>query len=286
MRIPIIATLFVAVIAILLSFWCTLFPGSAFCPAPGLTPTLEGSAPPGVAYIWLTPDKDAYVACTGPCTDATQNFGTLFNLDSARGGAGLLNEKRSYIRFYLPQLPAGTQVLDAYINLYEDSRQQPGSVSLPIAEANGGWFPREVNWGTQPNPPGAAGLGVALGPFQDVNEWRGHTPGIPGVVQRWFSIVNANQGVLINNSGQPPFLRSFSSDNHLSRTETDFGNAPRLLLKVTTELGLNLGTPDSAVALPPLDVDTDLDEYLTGPVLMVRIAPGPDWPPAWDLAVR
>ena len=66
MRIPIVATLFVAVIAILLSFWCTLFPGSAFCPAPGLTPTLEGSAPPGVAYLWLTPDKVPMLPAPAP----------------------------------------------------------------------------------------------------------------------------------------------------------------------------------------------------------------------------
>ncbi len=60
--------------------------------------------------------------------------------------------------------------------------------------------------------------------------------------------------------------------------------SPRLLLRIQLpgpKGFLNSGN----LGLPPLPKKTDLDEFLSGPnVLMVRIAGVTDWPTYWDVA--
>ncbi len=71
------------------------------------------------------------------------------------------------------------------------------------------------------------------------------------------------------------------SRSTLLRPTMDF--SPRVLLKVSLP---GEGFLDATnVGLPQLPEDTDLDEFLTGPdVLMVRIAGGTTWPDSWDVA--
>jgi len=70
-----------------------------------------------------------------------------------------------------------------------------------------------------------------------------------------------------------------------SLDEEKFLIVNRLLLKVRLPDGPESFLGLSNVGLPPLPPDTDLDEFLTGPdVLMVRIAGGATWPALWDVA--
>ena len=259
-----------------------------FCPPSGssLTPTMEGSAQGEFAYLWLAAHKDAWVGCTAPnCADGDRNHGTLFSLDVAAPTIppGI---KRIYVEFYIPELPPGTRVVEAYINLYEDSRQVPDTATRPVIRVRQEWDPRTINHNNQPMALGPLSQDARLGAYRDVNQWRGTLPvgNLAAIVQEFLAYPSRNHGFLVNNVSNMTFLRSFRSDNAPSRTETDMDFSPRLLLKV--RLPGDEGFLDATnVALPPLPPDTDLDEFLTGPnVLMVRIAGGANWPAAWDVA--
>lgn len=77
-------------------------------------------------------------------------------------------------------------------------------------------------------------------------------------------------------------VRSFSSVNHLSRTSTDMGQAPRLLLKVETDTQLILNSIMGANLTP----DNELSPRLPGTVLVLEMWSGnTGWPAAWEVAV-
>ncbi len=277
-------------------FLLTLSGCTLFCPAPTsggplpppLTPTMEGSAQGEYAFLWLAADKDAYVGCTAPnCADGDQNHGTLFHLNVSDPTIPP-GTTRIYVEFYLPELPPGTQVEEAYINLYEDSRQVPGTTTRPVIKVRAEWDPRNINHNNQPMAIGPLSEDARLGQFRAVNEWRGTLVSVgrlASIVQEHLAYPSRNHGFLVNNPSNITFLRSFRSDNAPSRTETDMDFSPRLLLKVRLPGGEEGFLNAFNVGLPPLPPDTDLDEYLTGPnVLMVRIAGGTTWPPSWNVA--
>lgn len=269
---------------------CTLLCPPCAAPAPGpLAPTMEGSAQGGTAFLWLGADKDAWVGCTAQnCADGDLNHGTLFSLDVAAPTIppGL---KRTYVEFYLPELPPGTVVEEAYINLYEDSRQTPDNTTRPVVEVTEEWDPRTINHANQPMAIGGLMQDATLGAFRDVNEWRGTTPTgaarLAEIVQQHLAYPSRNHGFMVNNPANATYLRSFRSANAPSRTETDLDFSPRLLLKIRLPGGPEGFLDATNVGLPPLPPDTDLDEFLSGPnVLMVRVAGGAAWPAAWNVA--
>lgn len=262
-----------------------------FSPTPtpsSLTPTMEGSSQGEIAFLWLAADKDAWVGCRAQnCADGDLNHGTLFSLDVS-DPAIPPGTTRIYVEFYLPQLPDKTEVLEAYINLYEDSRQIPGNTGRPVIEVLQEWDPRAINHNNQPMAIGNLSEDARLGRFRDVNEWRGTFPfssNLASIVQDHLADPSSNHGFLVNNPSNTIYLRSFRSDNAPSRTEADMDFSPRLLLKIRLPDGPESFLGPASVVLPPLPPDTDLDEFLTGPdVLMVRIAGGATWPASWDVA--
>jgi hypothetical protein len=273
--------------AIVLAFFGCQSRGSTPSPSP-LTPTMEGTSQGATAFLWLAADKDAWVGCRAQnCADGDLNHGTLFSIDISAPTIPP-GTTRIYVEFYLPELPDGTVVEEAYINLYEDSRQIPGNESRPVIKVLQEWDPRTINHNNQPMPIGYLSEDARLGPYQDVNEWRGTYPfsnNLASVVQEHLRDPGRNHGFLINNPSNITYLRSFRSDNALSRTETDMDFSPRLLIKVRLPNGTESFLGPINVVLPPLPPDTDLDENLTGPdVLMVRIAGGAVWPASWDVA--
>lgn len=224
-----------------------------FCPAPPpggpLTPTMEGAAQGEFAFLWLAADKDAWVGCMAQnCADGDQNHGTLFSLDAAAPTIppGI---KRIYVEFYLSELPSGTVVEEAYINLYEDSRQVPGNTTRPVIRTTEEWDPRDINHNNQPMAIGPLSEDARLGAFRAVNEWRGTLPGgnLAAIVQEHLAYPSRNHGFLVNNPSNTTYLRSFRSDNAPSRTETEMDFSPRLLLKVRLPGQRASSTPQMSV---------------------------------------
>ncbi|MCK4720081.1 DNRLRE domain-containing protein [bacterium] len=263
-------TLILAVILAIMSSGCTGNIPTVPVPNPNPPPPPQKFT----TYFWCAADKDAYV-------NSTQDWphGGLF-WDNV--GAGMPNgQQRTYMHFYMPILPSGAEIVEAYINVYEDSRQYPGTGSIPIGLANEDWDPGTIIWSIQPNPPGAGSIGASISPFNDVNMWRG-SGNVKNTVQQHIDNPTLNFGWVLFESSYYNTVRSFSSVNHLSRTSTDMGQAPRLLLKVETDTQLNLNSVMGANLTP----DNELSPRLPGTVLVLEMWSGnTGWPADWEVAV-
>jgi hypothetical protein len=247
------------------------------------TPVVTGSSPPGVAALWIAADRDAFVQ-SEPAQSI--NAGGLSNLNVARSVVPPLPSERSYVRFTLPQLPPGTRVVEAYVNLFENSRVDPATVTIPFTWANADWDPLTITWLNQPNPPGPAGQLSALGAYRDVGQWRGHPQSIHGEIERVIAGVQPNTGFMFHMDLQFASRRSFAAD--IVRTSADMGSAPRLLLRVANEQQpFSAATVTLPAQLPPTqDLCRPRGPLPRSPTTMVLIAPGPAWPPAWAVATQ
>ncbi|MFV2051754.1 DNRLRE domain-containing protein [Aliiroseovarius sp. YM-037] len=268
---------------------CAILSGP-FSLRPTLTPTMEGSAQGQYAYLWLGATKDADVRCSAPaCADEDVNYGGQFSLNLGAGPSVPPGLHRTYVEFYLPLLPDDVEIVEAHINLFEDSQQLPSPRQRGIVEVIAEWDPMAITHANQPMTVGSLTKIGFIGGFQQRGEWRGTIPArtdLLPAIRGHLSDPATNHGFIVQNvpRGGPNYLRSFSSLNELSRTETALGQSPRLLLKLRFKEGEGF-LDDTNLALPALPPDTDLDEQLTGPnVLMVRIAGGADWPVSWDVA--
>ena len=257
-----------------------------------LTPVMEGSAEGEFAFVWLAAVKDADVRCTAPgCVDGGTRYGDLPALNLALADVMPPGIQKTYVAFYLPQFPPGTEVVEAHLNLFEQSEQIPSAAPRPVDLVPGPWDPMRVSYDRQPVPPGARAemVGEFAG-FGARDTWRGtlaRTSALVPAIEAHLADPASNHGFVIQNFPDPSgfYLRSFSSLNHPSRTASDMGQAPRLLLKLRlpeADPVLSAGT----VVLPPLPPETDLDETLpAGEVLVMRVAGGTDWPAEWRVAV-
>jgi len=254
-----------------------IFSGCDFFGTDDSDPDVTGST--DTFCFWLAASKDAYVSSSLP----DYNYDGTYSLVCSHGEPN--HEQRFYIQFFMPQLPEGTEVLEAYINLYEDSQTgQPGNNNIPVGEAVGVWDPYTITWNDQPNPVGPLGLGsVHIGTYISNNMWR-TTQDIKGIVQNHLDNSDNNFGWIFNNSATYAFTRSFKSMNALdARTQTELKLGPRLLMKVKTNSplsGSNIGTV--------LTGSTELGNMygFNTDILIYRIQSGENWPEAWEVATQ
>ena len=87
-----------------------------------LTP---GSPITGNVAIWVSADQDTYVSCgrTSACEEGNLNFGSHSPLAVAGWD---LARKLPFVRFELPPLPPGTEILEAYVELYHNGQREDG----------------------------------------------------------------------------------------------------------------------------------------------------------------
>lgn len=229
-------------------------------------------------YLWLTAIKDAYVRSDIP----EFNGSGAFSLNVAHGIPN--GEHRTYIKFFMPQLPDGSQIVEAYINVYEDSRTgQPGSGGIPIGTAQDEWDPTSITWNNQPNPGGPLSVGTQIGSFISENMWR--TSGdIKLIVQEHLDNPATNFGWLLDNTSLFDFIRSFTSMNAPSgRTQLDLENGPRLLIKVQSTVPLN----ESNIGTTVTGSNELGSMYGTGvDILVYKISSGGNWPESWEIGTQ
>jgi hypothetical protein len=229
-------------------------------------------------YFWLAAIKDAYVRSDIP----EFNGSGAFSLNVAYGIPN--GEHRTYIKFFMPQLPDGSEILEAYINVYEDSRTgQPGNSGIPIGTAQAEWDPASITWLDQPNPVGQLSVGTQIGSFISENMWR--TSGdIKLIVQEHLDNPATNFGWILDNSSAFNFTRSFTSMNAPSgRTQFELDKGPRLLIKVKSTVPLNEGNIGTTVtgsnelgSMYGFGVD----------ILVYNISSGGEWPESWEIAAQ
>lgn len=246
---------------------------------------------PVPGFLWLAADHDATVACdrvdqTRPLNcpigyPGDQNFGTGPTVDLQWRNQST-ERKRIYARFYLPRLPAGVQVVEARINLFDMRPVASGNTNVVIigTRAVDSWNAQQITWNTQPNSATASQQEFSL--VSRANQWSPSQDIAQLIIEPMVNGTEPNDGFMIHYfSAVQSFENSYVSDNHAGRTQTDLGEAPRLLLRLSKPASC------SALTLPFVPwSDTDLDASLGGPplspVLMVRTG-HTAWPASWNV---
>jgi hypothetical protein len=263
-----VALLFAALLAVL--------PGcDTLIPIP--PPPTPGAG--NVVYLWIGADADAFTWCalTFPgCPQGDNNFGRNGTLPVAYTQLDL---KRTYVHFDLPTLPAGSEVEEAYLELYHVGRNEDGrsdDVEIPVALVPAGWDPLTITHNNQPIQ-GAAGSFTTLN--LNSQAWSG-TRDIAGTVAGLFASPGTNHGFALHwPTLATPIEKGFYGINDVRRTRADLGLSPRLLVKVQ----LPAGATAADITLAPLLSSNDLNPPGAGPILMVRTASGSDWPSSWNV---
>lgn len=240
--------------------------------------TLTGNS--NIVYMWIGADADAFTWCalnTAGCPYGDANFGRHGTLPV---GFTQLDLKRTYVHFDLPTLPDGTQVEEAYLELYHGGRNEDGrtdDIDIPVALVPTAWDPMTITHNNQPfqSPPSS---------FASINlksqAWSG-TRDIAAEVSGLFANPGTNNGFAVHwPSPAPPTEKGFYGINDIRRTRDDLGLSPRLLVKVVLPEGMTAAD----ITLNPLLSTNDLNPPGSGPILMVRtISGGADWPAAWNV---
>ncbi len=228
--------------------------------------------------LWIGADMDTYVSCgrSAGCDEGDLNFGQHASLVVALWE---LAAKRTYIHFLIPNVPQGTEVLEAYLNLYHGGKNEDGhsdDVSTPFQEATEAWTPMELTWNNQPSfsPGGRHYIDLKS------QAWSG-SDNISDMVRGYFDDPSSHKGIVVYWSNVAiPIEKGFYSNNYTGRKADDLGLSPRLLVKIKLPSGKTIND----VTLPPLSADTDLD-FAGQQVLMMRYSPGSDWPEDWDAQI-
>lgn len=239
--------------------------------------------PPGtsnVVYLWIGADADAFTWCgfqTAGCPNGDTNFGRNGTLPIAYTQLDL---KRTYVHFDLPTLPAGSEVEEAYLELYHGGRNEDGrtdDIDIPVARVPSAWDPLTITHNNQPFQ-GMPGMFTALNLKSQA--WSG-TADIAGDVSALFANPSANFGfALYWPTMNPPTEKGFYGINDIRRTRTDLGLSPRLLVKVVLPEGMTA----SDITLNPLLSTDDLNPPGSGSILMVQtVSGGNDWPASWNV---
>jgi hypothetical protein len=262
--------------ALLLMFLATTgCPLPPSIPPPPIIPmTTEDQPISGSIVMWVSADQDTYISCgrTSACEEGNLNFGRHSPLAVAGWD---LARKMPFIHFRLPELPTGTKILETYIELYHNGRNEDGrtdDLKIPVARP-APWDAMILTWNNSANTSSTAGAyNICLRSLA----WSG-SPNIAGDIQG-----KQEYDVFLSwayPGSTPPIEKGFASDNDFSRTQNNLGLAPRLLVKAQ----LPPGTTISSRAVRTFQPSEDLGR-LTQPVLMMIAEQTAVWPPAWQVA--
>lgn len=226
--------------------------------------------------LWIGADKDTYVSCgrTVPCTEGNLNFGGSAELIVANWE---LANKRSYVHFLIPNVPEGTEVLEAYLELFHGGANEDGKtddIRIPVQTAQASWDPNILTWNTaEPFQPGGNfHLNLRSQAWCNSDE-------IASMVQGYLDNPATHHGFILHWFAPSPRIeKGFYSLNHIYRTAQDLWRSPRLLVRIR----LPEGHTFSEVSLPPLPSDNDVP-FEGQEVLMLRFSPGSDWPDDWEV---
>jgi hypothetical protein len=241
--------------------------------------SIDGAASDSVC-LWLSADKDATVSCgrTSSCEEGDRNFGQ----DGILVVADWENaHKQTYIRFTIPTLPVGTEIIDAYVELNHPGKNEDGKrddIDIPFMRASGPWSPMTITWRNQPNAdPLVAESTIRL----RSQAWSG-SPNVLHLVRPWFENPSTNHGILVywRSTLGLGIEKGFYGNNDIRRKQNDPGPAPRLLVRIK----LPEGKTTNDITLPYLAADTDLDQ--PRPVTTVLFRKGGTWPADWSVAPK
>lgn len=232
----------------------------------------------GDVFLWIAADYDAVLRCSdsNQCAEGDTNYG----LDGYLAASNeTVDRKASYLHFPVPELPPGTEIVEAYVELYHGGVMEDGKPDeqcLPVAPAVAPWEYDTITWNNQPNtmflsPGGAFRIAV------ETDAWSG-TGNIAGHVQSLVTGALPNDGFAFfaPQPGAPFIDKGFDSNNTFTRKTDDLGLAPRLLVRARLP-----ETAERRIEMPELDERNDLP--FNGDTIVIGYAEaGADWPESWE----
>jgi hypothetical protein len=229
----------------------------------------------GTLFYWISSDADTYVECsntTGACTGGEVDHS---GYDFVAVSHTPNDIKRAYINFPKPAFPPGTVINEAYFELYHSGKNEDGKrddILLDVNRVHKDWNAGLVTYANQPIPTGNGGEFYMKLESQN---WSGTTD--IGTQMQQDIITNDDfNGFLVSiQSFDPGYDKGFHSPQTRTRTLTDLGLAPRLLLRVTLPAGFT--TND-------VQFNTTHTDGLGGSYVGFRFRSGGSWPADWKLA--
>jgi hypothetical protein len=227
--------------------------------------------------IWVSADKDAFVSSGPAGQEGNLNFGRNGTLGVANGPLG---RKHTYVHFTPPTLPAGSEILEAKLELFHGARNGDGStddINLAVGRVLEPWSPQTITWNNQPYMRGLPSSETTLRLRSQA--WSG-TRDISGAVDEMLASPSTNHGFIVwyqDPSGRQ-VDKGFYSNNDYRRKQNDLGLSPRLLIRVK----LPAGKTAADLQIGYLAADHDLGA-LAQPVTMVRVTTISTWPADWNV---
>jgi hypothetical protein len=230
----------------------------------------------GTVYFWISSDADTYVECVntgGACNGSTIDHS---GYDFITAGSSVLAIQRSYVNFPRPTFPPGTVIEEAYFELFHSGKNEDGKrddILVDVHKVRTPWNAGQLTYSNQPIQTGSGG-----GEFHirlESQDWSG-TENIGFDIPKELGPAGNFNGFLIFMANhEPGYMKGFYSGNHKSRTLSDLGFAPRLLLKVT----LPEGTTTDDVKFESLHSDGNGGGYFG-----YRFRQSSGWPGEWKVA--
>lgn len=187
-----------------------------------------------------------------------------------------LARKTTFVHFTLPEFPAGTEIMEAYIELNHNATQEDGrtdNLNLPVGRPMELWTPMTRTWNSSTDKGTmSAGYHVCLksnawSPTRNIaTQIRGKREYDLTVYWTWPST-------------QPPIEKGFASLNDINRTTTSLGISPRLLIRVQLPPETTMWSNSVRTFQPGEDLGR-----LSQPVLMMLAESGSAWPASWNVA--
>jgi hypothetical protein len=238
----------------------------------GSDPTPKAPAPGGL--LWIGSDADALVRCSvsKQCGDQATNFGALSSLSV---GGGELEHSRSYVRFLMPAFPPGTKVVQAQLELFHGGKQEDGTkddICLDVARSPGPWKPLEVTWSNQPL---SSTIGTETKMSLVSQGWS--AADVTAAVVDHVANPENNFGFVVFTPASSQIHKSFDSNSHQSRTDTELGTSPRLLVRVELPASGEVVWPES------FEEGTDLP-FPNESIEIAEASVGDSWPADWKAA--
>lgn len=234
-------------------------------------------------WIWLAADQDTSVRCQGPfCTGGDSIYGfdpLLVVADNS------ILTARSYMKFTMPELPAGSEVEEAYLELYQTGGDAAafGDNLVGVIPVEDAWRPDTMTYYTQPRSfPGQNEFNIT--PSSNNTGWW-TSPNLKRYADYKLGNRQFNYGFVTTRpkAQDTPTAPStsntyrFASNNDAARTPTTIGRGPRFMLRVR----LPVGATYNDVSLPVLpsahDLVTDTDGNAARALMFTGVIPPASW---------
>jgi hypothetical protein len=242
----------------------------------------------GTVYMWIAPVADTKIDADHPDDNFYKSGDNTYARAHIPGTVAWY--AKSFVKFQLPHLPAGTKIDEVYFEMFHSGTTEDGTednTRFNVSPVGRQWRADSITWNNSPDMHGISSGVNPWGVTLHSNDWCG-TTNIANTISPWFDDSTQNTGFRIE-LGDYKNYKSFYSNNSFigarnsgGRTDSTLGKAPRLLVKIELPPGKSMADLQWSTLLPDSDVTPGLFTQTYNYVLMARWVTGAtDFPADW-----